>query len=156
MDTRTPEQRRRIMKSVGTKNTSPEMLLRRLLHRIGYRYRLHGSKLPGRPDLVFPSRKKVIFVHGCYWHGHGCSKGKLPKSRLEYWAPKIAGNKRRDAAKQAALNELGWTWMIVWACELKAVSHLTRELSMFLGRPNRNRSTSATKRASVAPANRDA
>jgi DNA mismatch endonuclease, patch repair protein len=96
MDTRTPDQRSRIMQAVKQKDTGPELLLRRALHRLGYRYRTHAKDLPGRPDLVFASRKKVIFVHGCFWHGHDCSKGRLPKSRPEYWIPKIEANKARD------------------------------------------------------------
>ena len=82
MDTRTPEQRRRIMQAVGSKHTGPELVVRRLLHRMGYRYRLHRRDLPGRPDIAFISRRKAIFVHGCFWHGHDCPKGRLPKSRL--------------------------------------------------------------------------
>ncbi|HXG78538.1 MAG TPA: very short patch repair endonuclease, partial [Methyloceanibacter sp.] len=84
------------MKSVGTRDTGPEISVRRLLHSLGYRYRLYRSDLPGTPDLTFPKRHKVIFVHGCYWHGHGCEKGRLPKSKLAYWAPKIAANRARD------------------------------------------------------------
>src|SRR5712664_2810518 len=96
-DTRTKEQRSRIMKSVGTYHTGPELTVRRLLHRLGYRYRLHRRDLPGRPDIVFPGRRKAIFIHGCFWHGHDCSKGKLPKSRTEYWTAKIRANQDRDA-----------------------------------------------------------
>ena len=83
-DTRTPEQRRRIMQSVKTENTGPELVVRRLLHGMGYRYRLHRRDLAGKPDIVFVSRRKAIFVHGCFWHGHSCPKGRLPKSRLDY------------------------------------------------------------------------
>src|SRR5262245_24900911 len=117
MDTRTPEQRSRIMSAVHTVNTGPELVVRRLLHRIGYRYRLHVKALPGRPDLVFPSRRKVIFVHGCFWHGHECNKGHLPKSRLDYWAPKIAANRLRDANVLRTLGEDGWHALVVWQCE---------------------------------------
>ena len=106
-DTRTKVQRRRIMQSVGQKNTGPEWSVRRLLHRLGYRYRLHRKDLPGTPDIVFPSRRKAIFVHGCYWHGHGCKKGRLPKSNLDYWSPKIDSNKERDRRKQSELEAAG-------------------------------------------------
>src|ERR1051325_667957 len=102
-DTRTKEQRSRIMKSVGTRDTGPELAVRRMLHRMGYRYRLHRKDLPGRPDIAFPSRRKAIFVHGCFWHGHACSKGKLPKSRLDYWTAKVKANQDRDAMVIARL-----------------------------------------------------
>lgn len=106
------------MKAVGTKDTGPELALRKLIHRAGYRYRLHEKKLPGRPDLVFPGRHKAIFVHGCFWHGHGCSKGKAPKSKLEYWGPKLVANKARDARNIAELRQLGWGTLVIWQCEL--------------------------------------
>src|ERR1035438_3891223 len=108
-DTRTPEQRRRIMQSVGTRDTGPELKVRRLLFSLGYRYRLNAKKLPGRPDIVFPGRMKAIFVHGCFWHGHGCRKGRAPKSRIEYWKPKLKNNRRRDLAQSRALKTLGWS-----------------------------------------------
>jgi len=133
-DTRSKEQRRRIMQAVKVRNTTPEMVVRRLLHRAGYRYRLHRKSLPGKPDIVFPSRRKVVFVHGCFWHGHGCSKGKLPKSRLDYWQPKIATNSCRDVRKQAELYDLGWKALVVWQCEIKDLRKLQRRLEKFLGR----------------------
>lgn len=142
-DTRTPEQRRRIMQSVGTKDTGPEMAVRRLLHRLGYRYRLHRRDLPGTPDLAFPSRKKAVFVHGCYWHGHGCSKGRLPKSGLDYWGQKIARNKERDAEKEAALHRLGWETETIWQCELRDAEAATKKLVGFLG-PSTNPIDTAT------------
>jgi DNA mismatch endonuclease, patch repair protein len=116
-DTRTPEQRHRIMQSVKTRDTGPELLVRRLLHRLGYRYRLNERKLPGRPDIVFPRARKAIFVHGCFWHGHDCRKGHAPKSRLEYWGPKLNANKQRDAVQADRLQELGWSVLTVWQCE---------------------------------------
>jgi DNA mismatch endonuclease (patch repair protein) len=131
-DTRTPEQRRRIMQSVKTKDTTPEWAVRRLLHRLGYRYRLHVRELPGKPDMVFPGRKKIVFVHGCYWHGHGCKIGRLPKSRLDYWEPKIEANKARDAARQAELEALGWSVLTVWQCETKHLAELEGRLRQFL------------------------
>jgi DNA mismatch endonuclease (patch repair protein) len=132
-DTRTPEQRRRIMQSVKTRDTGPELAVRRILYRLGYRYRLNAKKLPGRPDIVFPGRKRAIFVHGCFWHGHGCVKGRAPKSRLDYWEPKLKTNRERDAAQLRALKELGWSVMTVWQCETNTPEALTPRLQRFLG-----------------------
>lgn len=133
-DTRTPEQRRRIMQAVGTKDTSPEWAVRRILHRLGFRYRLHRKDLPGTPDIVFPGLRKAINVHGCYWHGHNCSKGKLPKSRLCYWGPKIERNRQRDAEKESALKDLGWDVLTVWQCETASPDTLEERLLSFLDR----------------------
>ena len=133
-DTRTPEQRTAIMRAVGTKNTGPELLVRRLLHAEGYRFRLHRKSLPGSPDIVLPGRKKAIFVHGCFWHGHGCAKGRLPKSRKTYWGKKIAANHARDAANISALQRLGWSTLVVWQCETKLTNRLTRRLVRFVER----------------------
>ncbi|WP_291137132.1 very short patch repair endonuclease [Erythrobacter sp.] len=107
------------MASVGQKDTRPEMIVRRNLHRLGFRYRLHRRDLPGTPDLVFPSRKKVIFVHGCYWHGHECRWGKLPKSNQGYWRAKIRANRDRDDRNASSLAEMGWDSLTVWQCELR-------------------------------------
>jgi DNA mismatch endonuclease (patch repair protein) len=134
-DTRTKEQRSRIMKSVGSRDTGPEMTVRRLLHRLGYRYRLYRRDLPGRPDLVFPSRRKAIFIHGCFWHGHDCGKGKLPKSRAEYWTAKIKANQDRDARATACLADACWQTLSVWQCELKSLDAIDRVLREFLGPP---------------------
>lgn len=131
-DTRTPLQRRHIMKSVRQKNTGPELAVRRLLHRMGYRFRLHKKDLPGTPDIVFAGRKKVIFVHGCYWHGHTCSKGHLPKSRLEYWGPKIARNQERDAMSAEILKRMGWGVLTLWQCEVRDEQDLAGRLAAFL------------------------
>jgi DNA mismatch endonuclease, patch repair protein len=120
------------MRSVGTKNTGPELQLRKLLYGAGYRYHLHGKKLPGRPDLVFPGRRKVIFVHGCFWHGHGCAKGRPPKSKSEYWAPKLATNRARDARNIADLNRLGWDALVIWQCEMKEPVSLLQRVEKFL------------------------
>src|SRR5262245_2086156 len=107
------------MQSVRTKDTGPELVVRQLLYRAGYRYRLHRKQLSGKPDLVFASKHKVIFVHGCFWHGHNCRKGKLPKSRLEYWKPKISLNKKRDSKNRHQLKQGGWETLVVWQCELR-------------------------------------
>lgn len=117
-DRLSPERRRRLMQQVKGKNTQPERAVRSLLHRLGYRFRLHRKDLPGTPDIVFPSRRLVVFVHGCFWHGHGCRIGHLPKSRLEYWQPKIDSNRARDQRKEAALTAAGWRVAVVWQCEL--------------------------------------
>jgi DNA mismatch endonuclease (patch repair protein) len=132
-DTRTPEQRRRIMQSVGTRDTGPELKVRRLLFSLGYRYRLNAKKLPGRPDIVFPGRMKAIFVHGCFWHGHGCRKGRAPKSRIEYWKPKLKNNRRRDLAQSRALKTLGWSVLVIWQCETNDPEDLGARLVAFLG-----------------------
>ncbi len=108
MDTLSPAQRSERMSRVKSRDTKPELAVRRLVHSMGYRYRLHG-KLPGRPDLVFAARRKVIFVHGCFWHRHsGCPNCRLPKSRLAFWKPKLEANKKRDRKNQQSLRRLGW------------------------------------------------
>lgn len=135
MDTRTLAQRRRIMQSVKSKDTKPELVVRRLLHRLGYRFRLHRKDLPGRPDIVLPRHRKAIFVHGCFWHRHGCSKGQLPKSRLDYWLPKLEGNVNRDRTKIEQIESLGWAVLVIWQCETKDLDQLAARLEAFVGRP---------------------
>jgi len=120
------------MQSVKSKNTGPEMALRRMLHAKGYRYRLHRKDLPGRPDIVFASKRKAIIVHGCFWHGHQCSKGKLPKSKLNYWLPKIEQNKARDARNVANLEVAGWQVLVVWQCEIVDEQELWPRLQEFV------------------------
>lgn len=137
MDTRTPEQRRRIMQSVKTKDTGPEQTVRKALFGAGYRYRIHRKDLPGSPDIVFPSRRKAIFVHGCFWHGHGCAKGRAPKSRTEYWGPKIAANRSRDERNVRDLEALGWQVLAVWQCELADLQTVLDRIVEFVdGAPN--------------------
>jgi DNA mismatch endonuclease (patch repair protein) len=131
-DTRSPEQRRRIMQSVKTRDTGPELAVRRVLSSLGYRYRLNSRKLPGRPDIVLPGKMKVIFVHGCFWHAHGCRKGRAPKSRLAYWKPKLKNNRKRDAAQRYALKALGWSVLTIWQCETNDTEALGSRLSIFL------------------------
>ena len=132
MDTRTPEQRRRIMQAVKSEHTGPEMRVRRLLHAMGYRFRLHRKDLPGKPDIVLPGRRKVIFVHGCFWHAHGCAKGRPPKSRKDYWLPKLEQNMRRDRVKTEQLEALGWKVLVVWQCETKDIDTLAARLQAFV------------------------
>lgn len=123
------------MAQIGQKDTAPELLVRRIVHQMGYRYRLHAKDLPGKPDLVFRKRKKVIFVHGCFWHSHSepsCKRGGLPKSRLEYWRPKLARNAERDQRNQVALKSLGWEFVILWQCELRDLGFASEKLRNFL------------------------
>ncbi|MCV3766446.1 very short patch repair endonuclease [Rhizobium sp. TRM95796] len=130
----TPEQRSAVMRRVKSKHTAPELKLRKLLTGLGYRYRLHRADLPGKPDLVFPGRRKLIFVHGCFWHGHDCARGaRAPKTNAEYWSQKIARNRARDAAHQTALAETGWRVLTVWECEMKDDAALKERLEDFLG-----------------------
>ena len=117
----TPEQRSAVMRKVPGKGSSAEMRLRRLLTRMGVRYRLHRKDLPGSPDVAMPGRKTAVFMHGCFWHGHDCKRGaRPPKANADYWTAKIARNRARDAASVAALTQMGWTPIVVWECELKA------------------------------------
>lgn len=126
------------MASVGTHNTGPELMLRKRLHRLGYRYATHSAKLPGKPDLVFPVLGKIVFVHGCFWHGHTCRWGRLPKSRPEYWKPKIAANRIRDVRATRKVRRMGWSVMIVWQCQLRDLDQAVRRVARFLERRNRN------------------
>jgi DNA mismatch endonuclease (patch repair protein) len=127
-----PKVRSKIMSSVGTRNTGPEMTLRRALHRLGFRYRTNHPDLPGRPDIVFPRLKKAIFVHGCFWHGHRCRKGRLPKSRLGYWGQKIEANRQRDRRSLRLLRKSGWSAFVVWQCGLKDLEMAIPEILRFL------------------------
>lgn len=131
-DNRTPQQRRQTMQAIPSKDTLPERVVRRMLHSRGYRYRLHPASLPGKPDIVFPSRRKAIFVHGCFWHRHGCKYGKLPKSRQDYWRPKLEANRERDSQKEAELRTLGWSVLTVWQCETRSPEKLLPKLLRFL------------------------
>ena len=125
------------MSAVRTRNTGPELIVRRLLRAAGIRYRLHAIDLPGKPDIVLPARRKIIFVHGCFWHGHPCRYGHLPKSRVDYWAAKIAANRRRDRSNVRRLRRSGWGTIVVWQCELKDVQSSGRRLLAFLERPTK-------------------
>lgn len=110
--------RSRMMSGIRGKDTKPEMIVRKALHRAGYRYRLHVKDLPGKPDIVLPKHKTVIFVHGCFWHHHDCKKFKWPKTRPEFWREKIQGNVKRDRNAVSDLNKLGWRVFVVWECEI--------------------------------------
>ena len=124
MDTVDKATRSKIMSRVGQKDTAPEMTLRRALHRLGYRYRLHDRKLPGSPDIVFPKYKAVVFVHGCYWHRHGCHLSTTPKSRETFWNEKFEANKARDKRNIEELTAAGWRVLIVWECSLKGKTEI--------------------------------
>lgn len=119
MDRVTRATRSKIMAAVHTRDTGAEKAVRSIVHRLGYRYSLKRSDLPGKPDLAFVSRRKVIFVHGCFWHGHSCRYGRLPKSRLSYWQPKIAANKARDHQQVVRLRKDGWSVLMIWQCQLR-------------------------------------
>lgn len=133
MDRLTSEQRSAIMRRVRREGTEPELALRRMLHAMGYRFRLHAKELPGSPDVVFRPRKAAVFVHGCFWHGHQCRWGRPVKSNREYWAAKIERNQRRDAASEDALTGKGWRTLVVWECELKDADTVSERLRDFLG-----------------------
>jgi DNA mismatch endonuclease (patch repair protein) len=127
------ELRSRTMRAVKSRDTGPELLVRSLVHRLGYRFRLHRKDLPGSPDLAFMGQRKVVFVHGCFWHGHACTRGaRVPKTNAEYWRTKIKKNELRDAAAQTKLKKLGWKTLIIWECGLKDGGKLAERLSRFL------------------------
>jgi DNA mismatch endonuclease, patch repair protein len=126
------------MAAIRSKGTSPELAVRRLVHALGYRYRLHRRDLPGKPDLVFALRRKVIFVHGCFWHQHAntnCPDGRVPKSNTKYWRTKLSRNTARDAENTASLRALGWRVLVVWDCETEDQKRLTPKILRFLGTP---------------------
>jgi len=123
------------MACIRAKHSKPEHIVRSLLHRLGYRFRLHRRDLPGSPDLVFSGRRKIIFVHGCFWHRHpdpACKLARLPKSRLDFWLPKLEANRERDVRNESALAEAGWRSMVVWECELRDREQLQNRLQAFL------------------------
>ena len=125
--------RSQTMRAVKSKNTTPELIVRSLVWTLGYRYRLHRADLPGTPDLAFIGTRKVIFVHGCWWHGHTCKRGaREPKTRQEYWLPKIAKNRARDARNVKALRRGGWEILVIWECELRDLSKVRKRLQLFL------------------------
>jgi DNA mismatch endonuclease (patch repair protein) len=135
MDVLTPEQRRRCMSAIKGKNTKPEMAVRRMLHSLGYRYRLHVPSLPGKPDLVFSRRKKVIFVHGCFWHRHNCKLGKpVPKTNSDFWMDKLMENRKRDKKHYMNLKSMGWDVLVVWECNVRSgkLDSLLKKITNFL------------------------
>lgn len=135
MDKLTPERRSANMRAIRSKGMKPELLVRRLVHKLGYRFRLHRKDLPGKPDLAFVGRRKAIFVHGCFWHQHPdprCVDARLPKSKLDYWIPKLERNVARDEAQALLLKERGWKVLTVWDCETKDTSQLSSRIQDFL------------------------
>jgi DNA mismatch endonuclease (patch repair protein) len=132
------------MRKITSKDTSPELVVRSLAHKLGFRFRLHRRDLPGTPDLVFPGLRKVIFVHGCFWHLHpGCHLARIPKTRVQYWKPKLERNRDRDVAILVTLRKLGWKVLVIWECETAEPELLARKLKKFL------RIGSATRRYRV-------
>ena len=122
------------MRAVRGRDTRPEMTVRRLVHRMGFRFRLHRKDLPGKPDIVFPKLHKVLFVHGCFWHGHDCPRGsRVPVQNRVYWTQKIARNRERDKTAVSALASLGWKAAVLWECEINSTEQTTRQLRKFLG-----------------------
>lgn len=133
VDSLSQEERSEIMARVHSKNMRPELAVRKLVFALGYRYRLHANDLPGHPDLVFRPRKKVIFVHGCFWHRHAhCALARMPKSRVEFWEPKLEGNRQRDEKNNRALAREGWRVLTLWECELKDAARLEWRIRRFL------------------------
>ncbi|MCK4447907.1 MAG: DNA mismatch endonuclease Vsr [Candidatus Marinimicrobia bacterium] len=129
-----PKKRSQIMKKIGPKNSKQELFIRKLIFSFGYRYRLHRKDLPGKPDLVFPKYKKVIFINGCFWHHHNCKRGKLPETNREFWKKKILGNVKRDKENYKELKEFGWKILVVWQCEIKTknTEYLQQKIKSFL------------------------
>ena len=129
----TPEKRRQIMSSVKGQDSGAEKLVRRMIHGLGFRFRLHRADLPGKPDVVLPRHRKIVFVHGCFWHGHsGCSRSKRPSTNLEFWNKKLDGNVRRDIRCQRSLRRMGWRVLVVWGCEIGRREALLNKLERFL------------------------
>ena len=146
-DTLTKAERSRRMSLVRGKDTRPEIQVRGALHRLGYRYRLHVRSLPGTPDVVFASRKNVIFVHGCFWHRHSrCKLARLPKSRLAFWKCKLEGNRLRDERNQRRLNRLGWRYLVVWECQLSNSQRVVDRITRFLKDANRRKRAKINER----------
>lgn len=133
MDTLTPAERSDRMRRIRNKNTKPELLVRSLVFSMGYRYRLHMKHLPGHPDLTFVGRRKVIFVNGCFWHGHPeCNQWRLPKSNIDFWAEKIKKNRMRDEKNRMALEKDGWSVLTLWECEIRSSNTLAEKIAEFL------------------------
>jgi DNA mismatch endonuclease, patch repair protein len=140
IDIMSPDRRSALMGRIRGTDTRPELLLRKMLHRLGYRYRLHQRELPGRPDIVFRSRQSVIFVHGCFWHRHGCGRGYVPKSRRAFWRKKFERNVQRDQENQSRLAAEGWRVLVIWECELDNPK-LEARLRRFLGPVQQSKSS---------------
>jgi len=132
MDTISQAQRSELMSRIRSKDTKPELAVRSILHRLGYRFRLHRKDLPGRPDIVLPRHHKAVLVHGCFWHGHTCRLASKPKSNTGYWSEKILKNKERDARNLNALKEAGWSVLELWECDVRKMDGLEEQLAAFM------------------------
>jgi DNA mismatch endonuclease (patch repair protein) len=133
VDTVTKERRSQIMRNVRSKNTRPEMVVRKLIHSMGFRFRLHRTDLPGKPDIVFPRFRSVIFVHGCFWHRHkGCASTRTPKTRVKFWESKFKSNELRDQIAKHLLGQLNWRVMTIWECEIANTQKLVKQIYKFL------------------------
>jgi DNA mismatch endonuclease, patch repair protein len=133
VDTLTPAERSAIMARVRSKDSKPELIVRKMLYAMGYHYRLHAKELPGKPDIVFRQRRKAIFVHGCFWHRHeSCSLARLPKSRLEFWIPKLEKNRERDRQIRTLLKKLHWRTLTIWECEIDNPIRIQNKIRRFL------------------------
>ena len=133
VDSLSQEERSEIMARVRSKNTRPELAVRKLVFALGYRYRLHAKALPGCPDLVFRPRRKAIFVHGCFWHRHAnCALARMPKSRIDFWTAKLEGNRRRDTRNKRELGRQGWKVLTIWECQLRGAASLEERIRRFL------------------------
>jgi DNA mismatch endonuclease, patch repair protein len=129
-----PEQRSAVMRAVKSRDTAPEMKVRKAAHALGLRFRLNRADLPGKPDLVFPAKRTALFVHGCFWHGHNCPRGaRMPQTNRAYWQAKISRNMARDKASLAALKKLGWTPRVIWECQTRDNDALSRLIMRQLG-----------------------
>ena len=137
MDIWPKQKRSEVMSKIRGKNTKPEMILRSQLFNQGFRYRVHQKNLPGKPDIVLSKFRTVIFVHGCFWHGHACRYGRLPKSKLRYWRPKIEANRLRDVSKHRQLRQRGWRLLVVWQCELRKPEAALKKMVQFLNKWHR-------------------
>lgn len=137
-----PEARRNVMRANKGKDTKPELVLRSMLHRMGYRYRLHRRGLPGKPDIVFPAKRKAVFVHGCFWHGHvACRRANVPKTRAGYWSSKLEANRERDRRAVEQLLGMGWQSITVWECEMSNPEAVAARIAAFLGAPGKGAAT---------------
>jgi len=148
-DNLTTSQRRRCMQSIRSRDTHPEILTRRFLHRLGFRFRLHAENLSGKPDIVLPRFKTAIFVHGCFWHNHTCSRAFLPKTRTDYWIPKLVRTRKRDIQSAKSLKKDGWTVITLWECEVENYRTLAKRCrSLFLLREKLSRESIRLQKAS--------
>lgn len=146
-DTISPEKRSALMSRIRSANTKPEISVRSLLHRLGYRFRLHRRDLPGRPDIVLPRHMKIIMVQGCFWHGHDCRLASKPKSNGEYWSEKIMSNKKRDVKNIAALEAAGWRVLEIWECEVRRGEGMEERILAFMQSPKQTHAAEWTTRS---------